>query len=215
MGLKTGKEIKILCSNKNIKCSCGAISGYKSPKSVYIYISTWVLPKKKESYNKIIISFERKIKKLIRENNLIDIKIFDEYYILDMDLRSSGVRMEKRSFMSLELNLYQKGPEHSYLPLLSNNNTNVLIPHLTNLVNNITFSDLFVNNEYFDFYLTKKLKNNMEKQKEITNEEEKINEIKKFIKKYLFIMEEENTNDIKIPFDQVAKLINSYHKNNI
>lgn len=157
MGRKTGKEIKITCLNENIKCLCGAIENYKSPKSVYIYITTWISPIKEKKYNRVISSFERKIKKLIEENNLINTEVFNSFYILDLDIRTSGIRMNKKSFMSLEFNLYQKGPEDNYLPLHSNKNKKDLIPYITKFVNNIILSDLFVNNEFFDFYLRKKL----------------------------------------------------------
>ncbi len=155
MGSKTGKEIRISCLNENIKCLCGAIKNYKSPKSIYINISTWILPKKEGNYNKIISSFGRNIKSIIREKNLINCEIFDKSYILDFDLRTSGIRINKKSFMSLELNLYQRGPENNYLPLFSSENKKHLIPHITKMVNDIILSDLFVNNEFFDFYLTK------------------------------------------------------------
>ena len=151
MKSKTGKEIKIPCLNENIKCLSGAIENYKSPKSIYINISSWIEPKKTGNYDKIISYFKRSIKTLIREKNLINNKIFDKFYILDLDLRESGIRMNKRSFMSLELNLYPDG----FIPLFSLEN-NSLIPHIHKMVNNIILSDVFVNNEYFDFYLTKK-----------------------------------------------------------
>ena len=158
MGKKTGKKIKIPCCNENLNCFCGAIENYKSPKSIYIIISTWVLPKKDGNYNRIITSFENKIKKLIKENNFINNEIFDEFYILDLDLRSSGIRLNKKSFMSLEFNLYQKGSEIDYLPLISFDPKRHLFTYVTKMINNITLSELFVNNEYFDFYLTKTTK---------------------------------------------------------
>mgnify|MGYP001560150707 FL=1 len=155
MGKKTGKKIKIPCCNENLNCFCGAIENYKSPKSIYVVISSWVLPKKQGNYNRIITSFEIKIKKLIKKNNFINNEIFDDFYILDLDLRASGIRLNKKSFISLEFNLYQKGAEIDYLPLILNDNKKYLFSYITKMVNDITLSELFINNEFFDFYSTK------------------------------------------------------------
>ena len=157
MGQKTGKEIEISCLNENLKCLSGTVKNNKSPDSVYIIISTWVKPKKiNNDYNKVIFSFKRNIRKIIRENNLINKEIWNDFYILDLDIRSSGIKLDKKSFMSLEFNLYQKGSENNYLPLVSKDNKKDLSFFIDKFVNDLTISDLFINNEWFEFCLTKK-----------------------------------------------------------
>jgi len=153
--MKTGKEIKVHCHNKNVKCSSGAVENYKSPESIYINISTWVEPKEDENYRKVISNFNRGLKQLIREKNLIDNKYFSDYYIMDMDLRESGMSLGKRSFMSIELNLYQNNGE--LLPLISKGKSKDLVKPINKLVNDIIESDLFVNNNHLNFHLTKTL----------------------------------------------------------
>ena len=38
--------------------------------------------------------------------NNLDTSLFNKNYIVDLDLRSSGIQVNKKSFMNLEINLY-------------------------------------------------------------------------------------------------------------
>jgi hypothetical protein len=86
----------------------------------------------------------RSIKHSIYQN--IDKKIFDEKFIVDMDLRTSGLQLKKKSFMNLEINLYLV-EEIDFKSLK-------LKKSLKNLIKNI-YDEVLFKNEYFKFYLTK------------------------------------------------------------
>ena len=76
----------------------------------------------------------------------LDKNLFDEKFIVDLDLRTSGLNLKKKSFMNLEINLY-------LLEEIDFKSTN-LKKSLKNLVKEI-YNDVLIRNEYFKFYLTK------------------------------------------------------------
>jgi hypothetical protein len=106
--MKTGKEIK---SNrfKNYNVVFGSVNN-KKPKAIYINISAWVDPidEKGVNYNQIIRTLNKKLKQnlfnyFISENN----DVFDkDRTIVDLDIRESGIRYGKRSFMNCEITLF-------------------------------------------------------------------------------------------------------------
>ena len=57
---------------------------------------------------RIISVITRNIKIVLSE--IINKEIFNENYIVDLDLRTSGITMKKRSFMNLEITLFLKNP---------------------------------------------------------------------------------------------------------
>jgi len=108
--MKTGKQIKI-DDQLNYNITYGCVDN-KNPKSVYINISAWVEPKSEEdeNYNKIIKSIDKKVRQSIYNFlSYNDTTIFlKDKTIVDLDLRESGVKYGKRSFMSCEINLFQE-----------------------------------------------------------------------------------------------------------
>jgi hypothetical protein len=86
----------------------------------------------------------RSIKHSVYDN--IDKSLFDEKFIVDMDLRTSGLQTKKKSFMNLEINLYLID-EIDFKSLL-------LKRKLKKIIKGI-YEDVLTNNEYFKFYLTK------------------------------------------------------------
>lgn len=106
--MKTGKEIK---SNrfKNYNVVFGSVNN-KKPKAIYINISAWVDPidEKGVNYNQIIRTLNKKLKQnlfnyFISMNN----DVFDkDRTIVDLDIRESGIRYGKRSFMNCEITLF-------------------------------------------------------------------------------------------------------------
>jgi hypothetical protein len=72
-------------------------------KSLYLNIQTWVEPiEESENWNRVVLNMSRNIKHTIYET--IDKNIFDDKFIVDLDLRSSGLNLNKKSFMNLEVN---------------------------------------------------------------------------------------------------------------
>lgn len=141
--MKKGKSCS-LSGYKKIKCSYGTVDS-KSFKSVYLNIQSWVKPKDYyENWDRIISNLNKKIKTLL--SDVLDNILFENKFIVDLDLRASGISVKKKSFMNLEITLFIKGVvDFKSLRLKSS---------LKNIVDKI-LSEIFNNNEIFTFHLTK------------------------------------------------------------
>lgn len=141
--MKKGKSCS-LSGYKKIKCSYGTVDS-KSFKSVYLNIQSWVKPKDYyENWDRIISNLNKKIKTLL--SDVLDNILFENKFIVDLDLRASGISVKKKSFMNLEITLFIKGVvDFKSLRLKSS---------LKNIVDKI-LTEIFNNNEIFTFHLTK------------------------------------------------------------
>ncbi len=139
-----GKEIK-LNSKKNYNISTGTVDS-KSPKSVYLSVSAWAQPKKEGviNYDYVVKSIHKKLRNLIHSNMELD--EFLGYNILDLDIRESGIKFNKRSFMNCEITLFQVKAR----PI----NSEGLMTSMRKISDYIT--DELDNSEYFIFHKTKK-----------------------------------------------------------
>jgi hypothetical protein len=100
--MKTGKYIPLGTYN-NVKIGYGTVD-FKNLKTVYLKLNSWVQPENDtEDYNQTILKTRRKIKESIY--NLKDSN-FKDQCIVDLDIRTKGIKLEKRSFMNLEITLY-------------------------------------------------------------------------------------------------------------
>ena len=100
--MKTGKYIPLGVYN-NVKIGYGTVD-FKNLKTVYLKLNSWVQPENDtEDYNQTILRTRRKIKESIY--NLKDSN-FKNQCIVDLDIRTKGIKLEKRSFMNLEITLY-------------------------------------------------------------------------------------------------------------
>ena len=89
-----------------MKTSYGTVDS-KNLKSLYINLQTWVLPKDEyENWVRIVGNLSREIKHSVYES--LNRELFHENFIVDLDLRTSGIQVGKKSFMSLEINLFTK-----------------------------------------------------------------------------------------------------------
>jgi hypothetical protein len=89
-----------------LKTSYGTVDS-KNLKSLYINLQTWVLPKDEyENWARIVGNLSREIKHSVYES--LNGELFHENFIVDLDLRTSGIQVGKKSFMSLEINLFTK-----------------------------------------------------------------------------------------------------------
>lgn len=105
--MKKGKTSQ-LTGYENAKCSYGTVDA-KKLKSVYILIQSWVEPTMEaNSWVRTTGMLERDIKHHLLES--VDPLIFEKHNIVDLDLRSSGIQLGKRSFMNLEVTLFVKEP---------------------------------------------------------------------------------------------------------
>lgn len=107
---KRGKELKMdLSPNYNIVC--GTVDN-KNAKAIYVNISAWGEPTSEEEkdYGRVI----SRLNKCVRQStyNHLNDKHPDSFYadrtIVDLDMRESGVRFGKRSFMNCEMTIFQK-----------------------------------------------------------------------------------------------------------
>lgn len=133
---------------KTAKIIYGTVDS-KSLKSIYINLQTWVNPKTDQDINweRVILNTSRFIKHSVLES--LDNTIFEKNFIVDLDLRSSGIYHGKKSFMNLEINLYLKEEMDFKSTILKNS--------IKKTVQNI-FSDVILRHQYFEFSLSKKQK---------------------------------------------------------
>lgn len=118
-------------------------------KSLYLNIQTWVEPIVEcENWNRTVLNLSRAIKHSVYES--LNENVFDTKFIVDLDLRSSGLKYGKKSFMNLETNFFIIQPNLDF-------KDKIIKDSLIKITTKI-FNDNFINNDYFEFYLTKKSK---------------------------------------------------------
>lgn len=144
--MKKGKTAKIVGFN-NSKVTYGTVDS-KNFKSIYLNMQSWVSPKDDyENWERIVSNLSRNIKHTI--HNILDRVFFKQNYIVDLDLRTSGISYGKKSFMCLEVTFYLNG-ECDF-------KDQILKDKLKRIAREIYIED-FKKNEYFDFTLSKKVK---------------------------------------------------------
>ncbi len=107
--MKSGKQIKIENHN-NYNVTYGCVDN-KNPKSIYVNITAWLEPisEDEEDYNKIIKQIDKRIRQAVY-NFLLNCKtecFLKDKTIVDLDLRESGIKFGKRSYMSCEITLFK------------------------------------------------------------------------------------------------------------
>jgi hypothetical protein len=141
--MKKGKTSKIN-GFRTSKVSYGTVDS-KEFKSLYLNIQSWVEPKKEsENWARVVLNMNRSVKHSVFNN--INKELFDDKFIVDLDLRTSGLHMKKKSFMNLEINLY--------LTQEIDFKSTKLKKYLKNITKEI-YLDVFSKNDHFKFYLTK------------------------------------------------------------
>jgi Fe-S cluster assembly ATPase SufC len=144
--MKKGKTCK-LNGFTRLKSTYGTVDS-KTFKSLYLNIQSWVTPQKSvENWSRVVNILNREIKETI--NEILDLTLLQPKFILDLDLRTSGLVVGKKSFMNLEITFFvAKNIEFK---------STLLKTHLQNLTSLIN-SHNFTKNTYFKFEKTKKLK---------------------------------------------------------
>jgi hypothetical protein len=141
--MKKGKTTKIN-GFRTSKVHYGTVDS-KEYKSLYLNIQTWSEPKiESENWTRVVLNMNRAIKHSVYQN--IDKTLFDDKFIVDMDLRTSGLQLKKKSFMNLEINLFLNQEIDFKSPKLKKS--------LKNLTKEI-YNDVLTGNDYFKFFLTK------------------------------------------------------------
>lgn len=146
--MKSGKQIKME-NYKNYNITYGCVDN-KNPKSVFINITAWVEPlsEEEEDYNKIIKSLNKKIRQsvynFLSTNNTTS--FVKDKTIVDLDLRESGIKFGKKSFMSCEVTLFQNE---------DNSINSDIVKKGLNLISNLVIDEIFENDEDFKYHKRK------------------------------------------------------------
>ncbi len=145
--MKRGKEISLALPYEYNVVS-GTVDN-RQPKSIYIQISAWGKPKedKDGNYESIIKQKSKRVKKKLFGIISKDERFHKDRCIVDFNMASSGVSFNKRSFMSVEMTLFQKEP---FVQV----NSEELFPTLTNISSKI-ITDVFETDKDFKFYRRK------------------------------------------------------------
>jgi hypothetical protein len=143
--MKTGKQFK-LNLNKDFRTYYGSVD-YKKPKSIYLNISSWFSPTITSSnWDRVVGKLKRNIKYNILESVSTDLFIPTKQ-IVDLDIRTSGIKKDKRSYMNCEITLFLKREENIKSKFIESNVGSVLNSIIDNTLNQ---------SEDFQFYPTKK-----------------------------------------------------------
>jgi len=144
--LKQGREVKTNLSEV-FRTSYGTVD-MSSLKSVFVNVSTWAEPlEDKDSWDAPIKRFKNKIKTNLHQQ-LHDTP-FKEIAIVDLDLRASGIKVGKKSFMRCEITLFLDGK----------NTLNIKSPIIANPIKEITtnlIEQSILSSTTFKFYKSKK-----------------------------------------------------------
>jgi hypothetical protein len=141
--MKKGKSCSIK-GYKKIKCSYGTVDS-KNFKSIYLNIQSWVEPKSiEDSWIRLVSYFNKQIKNTITDS--VNGDLFSDNFIVDLDLRTSGITLKKRSFMNLEVTFFiKKSVDFKSLEIKNS---------LKKIISNLE-TDIFNKSTHFNFHLSK------------------------------------------------------------
>jgi hypothetical protein len=146
--MKTGKEIKVNVF-KNFTTLFGSVNN-KESKAVFINFSAWAEPIEDVSeinISSVIRNIDKHIKQTIYNKlSLTESEFMVDRTIVDFDLRKSGIKFGKRSFMNCEITLYLKSELTLANPDIKDD-LNALLKHIIKTV--------FETNPYFKFHKRK------------------------------------------------------------
>ena len=105
--MKSGKFIN-LTVNEQFKCGYGTVDS-KNLKSIYSKITCWLEPTlESHNWNTVIGGLKRKISSKLTESLVITDKFKKDRFIVDLDIRASGLERGKKSFMNCEITLFTR-----------------------------------------------------------------------------------------------------------
>lgn len=104
--MKTGKYIS-LGEYNNVKIGYGTVD-FKNLKTIYLKLNSWIQPKNvDDDFDHSINKTRRIIKEIVYNLNNEN---FKPQSIVDLDIKTKGIKLEKRSFMNLEVTLFVEKP---------------------------------------------------------------------------------------------------------
>ncbi len=100
--MKTGKYIPLGTYN-DVKIGYGTVD-FRNLKTVYLKFNSWLQPENEtDDFDHMIHKSRRKVKEIIYN---LKSPFFKQQSIVDLDIRTKGIKLEKRSFMNMEVTLY-------------------------------------------------------------------------------------------------------------
>lgn len=102
--MKIGKFIQ-LGYHKNVKMGYGSVD-CKNLKTVYLKLNSWVTPMSEIDYDGVI---SKARKSIINKIYLLQNNTFKRECIVDIDIKTKGVKLNKKSYMDIEITLYTTG----------------------------------------------------------------------------------------------------------
>ena len=135
--MKTGKFIA-LGHYQDVKIGYGTVD-HKNLKTIYIKLNSWLSPENEDSeFENILSKSKRKIKLRIFD---LQSELFKKESIVDLDVRTKGIKLGKKSFLNLEITLFTKQTfdmRSDELKIIIENLTKDIIDH--DLDNEILFN---------------------------------------------------------------------------
>lgn len=105
MGTRLNSEKKI--ENDNFKLKIGTTNKI-NPMVIYVEGKAFISPtEEKDEYTRDIAEIKHCLKRNISDN-LVTSEVFDNKYILDFQVASSGISVNKKSFLSFQFLMRQK-----------------------------------------------------------------------------------------------------------
>lgn len=141
--MKVGKYIP-LGEYNNVKIGYGTVD-FKNLKTIYLKLNAWVEPSHDDvDFKQLINLSRRKIK-----NRIYDLKNpkFKQQSIVDLDIKTNGIKLNKRSFMNLEITLFV----NEFFDVKSKLIKNDIKTFIESLI-----TDDLIDKNLFNFYNTKK-----------------------------------------------------------
>lgn len=142
--MKKGKTSKLNIFDE-AKCHYGTVDS-KNFKSVYTVLQTWVEPiSEQENWIKITGEIKRQILHTLLE--VAEPSTFEKKYIVDLDLRTSGIQKNKKSFLNLEITLFVNNKSVEFKSLLLRSKIKKILQAI--------YKDDLKNSKYFTLSKTK------------------------------------------------------------
>jgi hypothetical protein len=142
--MKKGKTSKLNIFD-DAKCYYGTVDS-KELKSIYLVLQTWVEPIDDfDRWDRIIGEIKRQMLHTLLE--VVDRTTFERKQIVDLDLRTSGIQKNKKSFLNLEITLFVNDKTTDFKSL-------ILRSKIKNILQAIYKDDL-KNSKYFVLSKTK------------------------------------------------------------
>jgi hypothetical protein len=142
--MKKGKTSKLNIFD-DAKCHYGTVDS-KELKSIYVVFQTWIEPiSDEENWSRITGILKRQILHTLLE--VVEFTTFEKKQIVDLDLRTSGIQKNKKSFLNLEITLFVHDKTIDFKSL-------ILRSKIKKIVSSIYHDDL-KNSKYFILSRTK------------------------------------------------------------